>query len=150
MALDLEIARLRENPLLSLFDTEALRLIAFSSETRLLRGGDTLFREGDASDGGFYVVSGTLRLTGSGGEELHGPGAVIGEAALFTETQRPATAVAQGPATVRRIPRHLMRRILEEYPDTAHRLRAHLEGKIEEVGARLRRIDQLLPDAEPG
>ncbi len=150
MALDIEIARLRENALLDLFDTEALRLIAFSSETRLLRGGDVLFREGDLSDGGFYIVSGTLRLTGDGGDEMHGPGAVIGEAALFTETSRPATAIAQGPATVRRIPRHLMRRILEEYPDTAGRLRAHLEGKIAEVGSLLRRIDRLLPDTENG
>jgi CRP-like cAMP-binding protein len=148
MALDQEIARLRENPLLDLFDDEALRLIAFSSETRLLRGGDVLFREGEASDGGYYVVNGTLNLVGESGEETHGPGAVIGEAALFAETERPATATAHGPATVRRIPRHLMRRILEEYPGTALRLRAHLDAKVGEMGARLKRIGQLLPEAD--
>jgi CRP-like cAMP-binding protein len=148
MALDQEINRLRENPLLALFDDEALRLIAFSSETRLLRGGDVLFREGDASDGGYYVVSGTLNLVGEGGEESHGPGAVIGEAALFAETERPATATAHGPATVRRIPRHLMRRILEEYPETAGRLKAHLDAKLTDLSVRLRRIDALLPEAD--
>jgi CRP-like cAMP-binding protein len=148
MALDQEIAGLQENPLLALFDAEALRLIAFSSETRLLRGGDVLFREGDASDGGFYIASGQLHLIGDGGEEMHGPGAVIGEAALFAETERPATATAQGPVTVRRIPRRLMRRILEEYPGTASRLRAHLDAKVADVAARLKRIDQLLPEAE--
>jgi CRP-like cAMP-binding protein len=146
MALDQEIARLQENSVLALFDAEALRLIAFSSETRLLRGGDVLFREGDASDGGFYIVTGQLHLAGEAGEEFHGPGAVVGEAALFTETERPATATAQGPTTVRRIPRHLMRRILEEYPQTAERLRAHLAAKIADVGERLRRIDRMLPD----
>jgi CRP-like cAMP-binding protein len=146
MALDLEIQRLQENPLLALFDPEALRLIAFSSETRLLRGGDVLFHEGDASDGGYYIVTGALLLTSGETEESHGPGTLVGEAALFTETERPATATAHGPATVRRIPRHLMRRILEEYPDTAQRLQAHLSGKIAEVGVKLRRIDRLLPD----
>jgi CRP-like cAMP-binding protein len=146
MALDREISRLQENPLLALFDAEALRLIAFSSETRLLRGGDTLFREGDASDGGYYIVSGTLHMTSGEAEESHGPGALIGEAALFAETERPATAIAQGPVTVRRIPRHLMRRILEEYPQTAKRLKAHLSGKVASVEAKLRRIDDLLPD----
>jgi CRP-like cAMP-binding protein len=146
MALDQEIARLQENPLLALFDSEALRLIAFSSETRLLRGGDVLFQEGDASDGGYYVVSGQLHLVGPGGEETHGPGAVIGEAALFADTERPATATAHGPTTVRRIPRHLMRRILEEYPQTTDRLRAHLAAKVADVGDRLRRIDSMLPD----
>jgi CRP-like cAMP-binding protein len=148
MALDQEIRRLQENSLLALFDPEALRLIAFSSETRLLRGGDVLFREGDASDGGYYVVSGQLNLVGEGGEEMHGPGAVVGEAALFTDTERPATATAHGPTTVRRIPRHLMRRILEAYPDTAGRLQMHLAAKVADLGERLRRIDRLLPDAE--
>lgn len=146
MALDQEIQRLQENPLLALFDPEALRLIAFSSETRLLRGGDALFREGEPSEGGYYVVSGTLVLTSDEDEQAFGPGALLGEAALFTETERPATATAQGPATVRRIPRHLMRRILEEFPDTAQRLKAHLAVKVSEVEKRLRRIDRLLPD----
>jgi CRP-like cAMP-binding protein len=148
MALDQEIARLKENPLLSLFDDEALRLIAFSSETRLLRGGDVLFRAGDASDGGFYVVSGTLNLEGDGMEESHGPGALIGETALFAQTERPATAIAHGPATVRRIPRHLMRRILEEYPATADRLRSHLDAKLADAAVRLQRIDALLPEPD--
>jgi CRP-like cAMP-binding protein len=148
MALDQEIARLQENPLLALFDEEALRLIAFSSETRLLRGGDTLFREGDASDGGYYIVTGAMHLAGDGAEEVHGPGAVIGETALFAETARPATATAQGPVTIRRIPRHLMRRILEEYPDTALRLRAHLAAKLADVAGRLQRIDRLLPEED--
>jgi CRP-like cAMP-binding protein len=146
MALDEEIQRLQANPLLSLFDPEALRLIAFSSETRLLRGGDVLFREGDASDGGYYIVNGVLLLTAGEAEESHGPGALVGEAALFTQTERPATAVAHGPATVRRIPRHLMRRILEEYPDTAQRLKAHLSAKVADVAVKLRRIDRMLPD----
>lgn len=146
MALDDEIQRLRDNPLLALFDEEALRLIAFSSETRLLRGGDTLFKAGDRSDGGYYITSGTLHLVSEGGEEIHGPGAVVGAAALFAETERPATATAQGPVTVRRIPRHLMRRILEEYPDTALRLRSHISGRVSELMADLRRIDGLLPE----
>jgi CRP-like cAMP-binding protein len=148
MALDQEILRLQANPTLALFDEEALRLIAFSSETRLLRGGDTLFSEGEPSDGGYYVVSGTLLLEDSEKEEAHGPGALIGESALFVETERPATAKAQGPTTVRRIPRHLMRRILEEYPDTAARLRAHLQGRIGDITSRLQRIDRMLPSDE--
>ncbi len=81
-----------------------------------------------------------------GAQESYGPGTLLGEAALFTDTERPATAAAQGPATVRRIPRHLMRRILEEYPDTAQRLKAHLAARVSSVAERLRRIDRLLPD----
>ena len=44
MSLESEIAQLRSNPVLALFDHEALRLIAFSSDTRILRKDDVLFR----------------------------------------------------------------------------------------------------------
>ncbi len=57
MALDAEILQLQSNPLFALFDAEALRLLAFSSDTRVLRVNDVLFREDDVSDGGYFIVS---------------------------------------------------------------------------------------------
>src|SRR5205823_14518098 len=53
-----------------------------------------------------------------------GPGAMIGEMALLTETQRPVTATACEPSTVMRIPRTLFLKMLEGYPDAARRLRS--------------------------
>jgi CRP-like cAMP-binding protein len=52
-----------------------------------------------------------------------GPGALIGELALLTETVRPATATATEPSSVIRIPRKLFLKMLEGYPDAARRLR---------------------------
>ena len=146
MALEDDILDLQSNPIFKLFDVEALRLIAFSSETRLLRRGDTLFREGDVSDGGYFIVSGALTLSSEHTEDVHGMNALIGEAALFVETHRPATAIALETTTVRRIPRHLMRRILAEFPDTALRLRGHLGAKMVATEQSLAHIQQLLPD----
>src|SRR5262249_62016223 len=52
-----------------------------------------------------------------------GPGVLLGELALLTETVRPATATASEPSSVIRIPRKLFLKMLEGYPDAAHRLR---------------------------
>ncbi len=144
MALDAEILQLQTNPLFALFDAEALRLLAFSSDTRVLRADDVLFREDDVSDGGFFIVSGTIQLTTGSREELLGPGALIGEAALFAETRRPATAVAADPSVVRRVPRHLMRRVLAAYPGVASRLQSYLRERIVSAGDSLARVDALL------
>jgi CRP-like cAMP-binding protein len=145
VALEDDISDLQSNPVFALFDVEALRLIAFSSETRLLRRDDTLFREGDVSDGGYYIVSGALTLSSAGAEEVYGMNTLVGEAALFVETNRPASATALETTMVRRIPRHLMRRILAEFPETAARLRKHMGAKMVDLESQLTRIDQLLP-----
>jgi CRP-like cAMP-binding protein len=146
MALEDEINQLRSNPVFAMFDLEALRLIAFSSETRILRKDDILFREDDVSDGGYFILSGSMALSGSGGEEILVAGALVGETALFTETQRPATAVVLETTVVRRIPRHLMRRVLAEFPASAARLRSMLHEKVASVTETLNRIHAALPD----
>ncbi len=148
MSLESEIAQLQSNPVLALFDHEALRLIAFSSDTRILRKDDVLFREDEVSDGGYFIASGSLVLSGSGVSETYGPAALIGEAALFAETRRPATATMLEPTVVRRIPRHLMRRVLVEFPETAARLQAHMQRQAAAVGQGLARVHALLPDAD--
>jgi CRP-like cAMP-binding protein len=146
--LENEIVELQANPLLALFDVEALRLIAFSSDIRTYRRDDTLFREGDVSDGGLFVISGSVSLVSTNSEETHGPYALIGEAALFTETRRPANATALELTEVRRIPRHLVRRILAEFPSSAARLHTHLKEKVSSLGGQLARIEALLPDGD--
>ncbi|MFM9974814.1 MAG: cyclic nucleotide-binding domain-containing protein, partial [Beijerinckiaceae bacterium] len=103
-----------------------------------------LFRAGDASDGAYLILSGSMALMAAETEQIHGPGALIGESALFVETQRPATAVALEALSVRRISRHLIRRVLVEFPETASRIHAHMGDKIADLGVRLNRLDQLL------
>lgn len=152
MALDRDIALLQRQPLLGLIETEGLRLLAFASETRILRAGDVLFRKGDASDGGYLVVSGALALDasddGSPSDIIAGPGTLIGEIALFAAGKRPATAISREPSTVMRLPARLVHRVLTEFPDSAARVRAALASRMtamtremERVRARLEAID---------
>ncbi len=134
MALDVDVKRLAALPLLAELDLDALRLIAFSAETRILRAGDLLFTKGDASDGGFVVVSGAVALdpsdSGQAAAKIIGPDSLIGELALVTETTRPATAIARQPTVVLFISRKLFHRVLNEFPGGAARLRAAIESRL--------------------
>jgi CRP-like cAMP-binding protein len=137
MALDHDIALLARQPLLSLMERDALRLVAFAAENRTLRAGDVLFRAGDTADGAILLVSGAVALTraedGAPAEEVVGPGALLGELALFASGKRPVTAIAREPTQVMRLSRSVMRRVLTEFPDSA-------QAVAEAVAERLRQF----------
>jgi CRP-like cAMP-binding protein len=149
MALDDDIALLSRVPLFASLGGEPMRLLAFSAETRVLRAGDVLFKEGQAADSGYVVVEGSLILTSSGGltERVAGTGALLGEIALIVETLRPATATAREPSTVLRIPRSLFRRVLNEFPEAALRVHEDFREKMRATTADLNRVGRLF---EPG
>jgi CRP-like cAMP-binding protein len=134
VSLEDDTQSLARHPTLGALEADALRLLAFSAETRILRKGDVLFRRDEPSDGGFYVLSGAIALedTDSGGQgpRVLGPGTLIGDMALITKTKRPATAVACEPTSVLKIPRALFQRILNEHPRSAEQLRRHLAERL--------------------
>ncbi len=125
-------------------EAEALRLIALSADTRILRVGEVLFRRGEVADGALIVLSGSVELRGEGEPVTVRPPALLGETALVVETRRPATAVTREPSSVLRVPRTLYLRVLTEYPISAaavHRQVANrvaaLREEYEAVGRRL-------------
>ncbi|MFO1150195.1 MAG: cyclic nucleotide-binding domain-containing protein [Alsobacter sp.] len=156
MALNQDIEALRRVPLFRALDREALRLVAFSAESRLFRAGDVIFRKGEPSDCGYVVITGTIALdaadNGAPTPHLAGPGTLIGELALITETARPATAIVREPASLLRISRATFRRVLDEYPEAALPVRALLAERMEAMAGRLGTIRtklQSLDDTHP-
>ncbi len=135
MALDQDIARLAKIPILGALDDGARRLLAFSAETRVLRAGDVLFREGERASCGYFVLTGSFLITGGptvtgAGPVVVGPGTLLGETALLREATRPATAVAQEPSTVLRIGRTLFLRVLREHRGSAEKIEAFLKARL--------------------
>ncbi len=160
MALDDDIAILSRAPLFNLLERDALRLVAFASETRNLRAGDVLFRKGDRSDGGYVVSRGAVALDagedGAPAAFVAGPGSLVGQAALFTRIARPATATAQEDSAVIRVTPSLMRRVLEEFPAAAAAMQeamaeelARLTQGLEQVRQKLIAIDGEETPARP-
>jgi CRP-like cAMP-binding protein len=145
MTLNNDVALFQANSLLGQFEPEALRLIAFSSEPRDFKMGTVIFKAGDHSDCGYLIISGFVTVHGDERIETVGPGTLLGETALFADTLRPVTATARDTVTVRRIPRHLIKRVLNEYPATAPQLRAYFTNHLTDLNQMLIKIDQLLP-----
>jgi CRP-like cAMP-binding protein len=150
LGLDDDIAILAAAPVFGFLDRDALRLLTFAAERRDLADGDLLFARGDPADGGFVVLSGTIRLTPrqDGGEPVRaGRSAVIGQLALFVRGTRPTEARAEGTAEVMRITPTLMRRVLEEFPEAAQALHATLAEDLAAFVTDLDRVRVLLDDA---
>lgn len=148
MALDDDMTLLARQPLLSLMERDALRLLAFAAESRTLRAGDVLFRAGEPSDGAVLVVSGSVALSalddGKPASAIAGPGAMIGELALFTSVPRQVTAIAREPTQVMRLPRSVMRRVLGESPDSAEAIAAAIGDRLRGFVGELSAVQQAL------
>lgn len=134
MALEDDIRDMARLPIFQEIEPEALRLLAFSAETKILRKGDVLFRRGDPSDSGFLVLSGSFQIESptkrEGAEFVISAHCLIGEMALLTATERPATVTAREPSTVLKITRAVFQRVLKEHPKSAIRIRASLETRL--------------------
>ena len=134
MALDDDIRKLARISLFRAMENDALRLIAFGAETKILRAGDILFRRGEKSNSGFIVLTGAIALDeksdGSPPSQIVRKDALIGEVAMLVETEWPATAMAREPSTVLKISRDLFHRVLHEYPQSAQRVRAALADQL--------------------
>lgn len=161
MSIEDDITLLDRVPTLKLLGGEALRIIAIGAESRVVRGGDILFREGQEADSAYVVVSGNFALTRDGtppeaGQPpaTHvGPGTLLGEMALITQTRRPATATATEVSSVLRIPRSIFMRTVESYPDVALRLARtlseRLNGTIGDLDAVRLRLEAITPPDGP-
>jgi CRP-like cAMP-binding protein len=148
MALEDDIAVLTRAPLFGLLEMDAIRLIAFAAEPRILRAGEVLFRKGERADGAYVVVRGAIALDaredGSPVAFVAEPGALIGQTALFLRNQRPATATAREPSGVMRVSPTLVRRVLEEYPRAAGILHQALMRELVSLSTGLERVRQQL------
>jgi CRP-like cAMP-binding protein len=154
MGLEDDIGKLARIPAFAGIEPEALRLIAFSAETRILRAGDVLFRRDEISHDGFAVLAGSIAMDASGdgavAARIVRPPGLIGDLALLTQTRRPATAIAREPSTVLRISRLLFRRVLHEFPESAERLRQSQRTRLLQFTAELSSVRRNMLAPEGG
>ena len=150
MSLEHDITFFEQVPTFAVLGKPALRILAIGAETRHLQSGAVLFYAGELADGGYVVQEGSLLLEPNSpleGEQFAaGPGSLVGELALLTDTVCAATAIAKGPTVVIRISRSLFKKILEGYPAAAVKLRdimtARLDAWTRELGGVKQALDK--------
>ena len=144
MTIEDDIAFLARVPSFAQLGFAALQIVAIGSETKQLADGEALFRAGETADAGYVIQDGSLKLTWhdpkrSDPSVILGPGVLIGELALLTETVRPATAIAAEPTTVIRISRSLFRKVMEGFPEAARLMRDRIAQRasqaVDEISA---------------
>ncbi len=135
MALEDDVAFFERVPTLAILGPQALRILAIGAETKQLPSGAVLFYAGELADGGYVVQEGALLLEpgtfSEGKEYTAGPGTLVGELALLTDTVCRATAIAKEPTKVIRISRSLFGKMMEGYPEAAVKLRTIMAARME-------------------
>jgi CRP-like cAMP-binding protein len=149
MTIEDDIAFLERVPTFAQLGFSALQIVAIGSETKQLENGEVLFRAGETADAGYVIQQGSLKLTRHDAKRSDpsvtlGPGVLIGELALLTETVRPATAIAAEPTTVIRISRSLFRKVLEGFPDAARLMRDRLAERANQAAEEITAVRSTL------
>jgi CRP-like cAMP-binding protein len=134
MSLEDDIAFFEQVPTFAALDKQALRILAIGAETKQLSNGAVLFYAGELADGGYVVQEGALLLEPNSAlnteQFIAGPGTLVSERALFTDTVCASTAIARGPTVVIRISRSLFRKMMEGYPAAAEKLRDMMAERV--------------------
>ena len=142
MTIENDIAVLERVAILRRLGTGALRILAIGAESQTVGPGHVLFTAGEVADGAYIVQQGSFTLTPErvGEEVIAGPGTLLGESALLAETKRPATATARENATVMRISRAMFLKMLEGYPEAAHRMREVIAARADQWGREIENV----------
>jgi CRP-like cAMP-binding protein len=149
MALEEDVRILSGVRLFDGFTQEQLRLLAFGGEAMRLPERRVLYREGDAADCAFVIVSGAVDLSQErNGQRVLvrrvGSGTILGELALIADSNRMTDATTGADTALIRLGRKQFRRILEEFPDIAvllhGRIAEELQRMIAEIGSQAPRF----------
>ena len=110
----------------SICNLEQRRMLAFASDRIRLTSGETLFRAGQITDGAYVLISGEMLSNAINRPEEEGivvnsPGTVMGELALVTRHPRRSTVVCTRDAELLLVPRSAFSKLMEQFPEVAHR-----------------------------
>lgn len=112
----------------------------------MVKKGQTLFKEGDASDGMYLIRTGeVLVYLEKGGQELKlatlGSGAMIGEMALFDKKPRSASARATQDAEITKIGNDDFAKLMKQIPKWFVGLMTTLSSRLRETNERLQALE---------
>lgn len=121
-------------------------VFAASSARRRVQAGETVFREGEASDGLHVVLAGKLRIYKSADDQTAevdlstaGAGDSYGEMALLDGGPRSASVVALEPGEILVLQRDAFLRLLTESPELLGGVMTQLTRAVRETNVRLLR-----------
>ena len=145
MSLQQEVDLLRKIPMFAKIEPAKLKLLAFTSERLSYSDGDVLFRQGEAGDAAFVIISGQAEISIATDE---GPLVVarlsdhdfVGEIAILCDVPRTATVTAVTNLEALCISKDLFFRMVKEFPEIAIEVMRELAHRLENTNSRLRDV----------
>ena len=143
MSLQQEVDLLKKIPMFSNIEPAKLKLLAFTSERMCYAAGDVLFRQGEAGEAAFVIISGEAEVSI---DTDTGPLVVaqlqdhdlVGEIAILCDVPRTATVTAKTDLEALCITKDLFFRLVKEFPEIAIEVMRELAQRLENTNARLR------------
>jgi CRP-like cAMP-binding protein len=127
-----KVEALRQCPLLASLPRRALKQIARAGTEVDVPAGAVLIEPGMQGAGMFLILDGTVSVERRRSRFEYGPGAVVGELALLTDTVRTARVRAKTPVRCLAIARDDFRRLLVAEPRLALGILDVVAGRLAE------------------
>jgi CRP-like cAMP-binding protein len=137
-----EVMMLRQVPLFAGLEPAKLKLLAFSSDRVSYGAGEVLFRQGDAGDAAYVILTGKAEILVDSEQgpikvaEL-GENAIIGEIAILCDAARTATVKAETPIETLRIRKEQFIKLLTDFPEVMLEVMRVLAERLSQTTAAL-------------
>lgn len=144
-----EVDLLRKIPLFSSIDPAKLKLLAFASDRKVYKPGQSLFKQGDAGDAAYVTVSGTAEVVIESEEDevvvaKIGQNEFIGEISILCDVPRTATIRAESELHTLQIKKELFLGLVEQVPELGIEVMRELASRLSKTTAELGEARQQL------
>ena len=134
---------LKRIPLFSGLDPSSFYLLATSSETLTHLPGQTLFKQDDAGQEAYVIVSGVAQIITEGPEGVIsiatlGENQIVGEIATLIDVPRTATVVAMEELTMLVVPKKTFFHLVENVPTFALEVICELARRLSHTTVKVR------------
>lgn len=137
-----EVELLRKIPLFSSIDPGKLKLLAFASDRKTYKDKQDLFKQGQAGDSAYVVVSGVADIvveTNAGEVVVASLGAneIIGEISILCDVPRTATVRASGDLVTLKIKKEHFLGLVSQVPELGIEVMRELASRLSKTTAEL-------------
>ena len=148
-----EVDLLRKIPLFSSIDPAKLKLLAFASDRKVYKPGQSLFKQGEAGDAAYVTVSGTAEVVieNENTEVVVaqiGKNEFIGEISILCDVPRTATIRAKSELHTLKIKKELFLGLVVQVPELGIEVMRELALRLSKTTAELGDARQKLADAK--
>lgn len=139
-------SRIKQVPIFSDLDEDALRLVSSKSRTLKFRKNTILMNEGETGESLYLINSGKVKIfiSDENGDEMtlfiEGPGSYIGEISLLDNAPRTASAMTLEPTDVILISKQAFFELISENPEIAFSIINGLTKKMRRATENIRSL----------